>query len=243
MKAVVLAGGKGTRLRPLTDSKPKSLVEVNGSPLLTYCFNQLASLDINEIVVVVGYRGSQIIEHYGHTFADISLTYVHQSEPKGLGHALLAAEEHVEDEFVLIYGDVIFRTDLKDCIDHHHDTVSDATLLVMDFPQEEAKQSGVCVVDDDGEITSIVEKPDDPPSTLCLPGFFVFDPVILTACNLLTPSGRGEYELLDAIDLLVHAGRPIEWIQTEGWRINVNTPSDIALAERKLSEEQSANNK
>ena len=114
MKAVVLAAGKGTRLRPLTDDKPKGLVEVDGRPIVTHCFERLAELGAEEFVVVVGYRKEDIIEHYGDEWEGIPITYTHQREQKGLAHALLTAEELIDDPFMLILGDNIFEANLAD---------------------------------------------------------------------------------------------------------------------------------
>src|SRR6056297_900646 len=98
MQAVVLAAGKGTRLRPLTDDKPKGMVEIAGKPILTHCFEQLKALDAEEFVVVVGYRKEVIIDHYDDEFRGVPITYTHQRDQRGLAHALLTAEEHVEDD-------------------------------------------------------------------------------------------------------------------------------------------------
>lgn len=242
MKAVVLAAGEGTRLRPLTDDTPKPLVPVNGRPLLTHCFEQLRSLGIDEIVPVIGPKREQIIDYYGHSFEGIPILYAHQPEPNGLAHALLAAESHVDEDFIVTYGDVIFRTNFAGCLSHHQSRRPDATLLVMDVPPKEAKLSGVCVTDENGKIEAVIEKPDDPPTTTALPGFYVFSQVIFPACRIVTPSERGEYELLDAINLLVQAGRQVELVLADGWRINVNTPKDAAEADRRLSTKSSSPN-
>jgi len=116
MKSVVLAAGKGTRLRPLTDDKPKGLVEVDGKPILTYCLEQLAELGTDEFVIVVGYMKESIIDHYGDSFEGIPITYTHQREQKGLAHALLSVEEHIDDDFMLMLGDNIFQANLQDVV-------------------------------------------------------------------------------------------------------------------------------
>ncbi|HKJ59839.1 MAG TPA: sugar phosphate nucleotidyltransferase, partial [Halobacteriales archaeon] len=112
MKAVVLAAGEGTRLRPLTEDKPKAMVEVAGVPLLTHCFDQLLALGADELIVVVGYLKERIISHYGDSYDGVPITYTHQREQDGLAHALLTVEEHVDDDFMLILGDNVFRANL-----------------------------------------------------------------------------------------------------------------------------------
>ena len=236
MKAVVLAAGEGTRLRPLTDETPKGLVEVGGKPILTRCFEQLAALDAEELIVVVGYRKEQIIEHYGDAFEGIPITYTHQREQKGLAHALLTVEEHVEDDFMLMLGDNVFQANLGDVVARQREDRADAAFLVEEVPMEEAGRYGVCVTNKYGEITEVVEKPDEPTSNLVMTGFYTFTPAIFHACHLVQPSNRGEYEISEAIDLLIHSGRTIDAIRIEGWRVDVGYPEDREKAEALLEE-------
>ncbi len=237
MQGVVLAAGEGTRLRPLTEDKPKGLVEVAGRPLLTHCFDRLVDLDVEEIVVVIGYRGDQIVDHYGDSYRGVPVVYARQESREGLAHALLAAEPHVDGEFVLVLGDNVFGAPLSPVLDRHREVDADATLLVEAVPREEAGRYGVCVTDGDGRIRDLVEKPDDPPSTLVMTGFYAFSPAIFHACHLVQPSDRGEYELTDAIGLLVESGRPVEAVRMDGWRVDVGYPEDREEAERLLAED------
>ncbi|MFC7209809.1 UTP--glucose-1-phosphate uridylyltransferase AglF [Natronoarchaeum sp. GCM10025321] len=238
MKAVVLAAGKGTRLRPLTDDKPKGLVEVNGRPIVTHCFERLAELGAEEFVVVVGYRKEDIIEHYGDEWEGIPITYTHQREQNGLAHALLTAEEHIDDDFMLILGDNIFEANLEDVVHRQKESRADAAFLVEEVPWDEASRYGVCDTNSYGEITDVVEKPDDPPSNLVMTGFYTFSPAIFHACKLVQPSNRGEYEISEAIDLLIQSGRTIDAIGLDGWRIDVGYPEDRDEAEERLQEKK-----
>ena len=238
MKAVVLAAGKGTRLRPLTDGKPKALVEVDGDPLLTHCFEELRALGAEEFVVVVGYRAEQIIEHYGDEFKGIPITYTHQREQLGLAHALLTVEPHIDEEFMLMLGDNVFRANLDAVVAVQTESDVDAAFLVEEVPFSEASRYGVCVTNDAGEIVDVVEKPDDPPSNLVMTGFYTFSPAIFHACHLVQPSDRGEYELPDAIDLLIRSGRSIRAIPLDGWRIDVGYPENRDEAERRVRAER-----
>ncbi|MFW6018665.1 MAG: UTP--glucose-1-phosphate uridylyltransferase AglF [Halapricum sp.] len=240
MKAIVLAAGKGTRLRPLTEDKPKAMVEVNGKPLLTHCFEQLIDLDVDEFVVVVGYQKEDIISYYDDKFRGVPITYTHQREQKGLAHALLTAEEHVEDDFMLMLGDNIFRANLEDVVRRQREERADAAFLVEEVPYEEADRYGVCDTNDYGEIVEVVEKPDDPPSNLVMTGFYTFSPAIFHAAKLVQPSNRGEYELSEAVDLLIRSGRTIDAIRLDGWRVDVGYPEDREEAERRLTEETEA---
>ncbi len=236
MQAVVLAAGKGTRLRPLTDEKPKGMVEIDGKPILTHCFEQLVDLGADEFVVVVGYEKEKIIEHYGDAFKGVPITYTHQREQKGLAHALLSVREHVDDDFMLMLGDNIFNANLKDVVRRQREDRADAAFLVEEVPWEEASRYGVTDTNDYGEITEVIEKPDEPPTNLVMTGFYTFTPAIFPACELVQPSNRGEYEISEAIDLLIRSGRTIDAIKLEGWRIDVGYPEDRDEAERRLQE-------
>ena len=236
MKAVILAAGKGTRLRPLTEDKPKVLVEVDGKPLIEDVFDNLIEIGIDEFVVVVGYLQEKIIEKYGDEYREIPITYTHQREQLGLAHALLQAEPHVDDDFVLMLGDNVFRGNLGDVVNRQQEDRADAAFLVEEVPMEEASRYGVCDTNEYGEITRVVEKPDNPPSNLVMTGFYTFSPAIFHACHLVQPSDRGEYELPAAIDLLIQSGRTIDAIRLDGWRIDVGYPEDRERAEERIAE-------
>ncbi|MEA1932070.1 UTP--glucose-1-phosphate uridylyltransferase AglF [Halohasta litorea] len=234
MKSVILAAGEGTRLRPLTEDKPKGMVEVDGQPIITHCLEQLAELGTDEFILVVGYMKEEIIEHYGDAFEGIPITYTHQREQKGLAHALLTVEEYVDDDFMLMLGDNIFNANLQDVIRRQREDRADAAFLVEEVPWENADRYGVCETNPYGEITDVVEKPDDPNSNLVMTGFYTFSPAIFPACRLVQPSNRGEYEISEAIDLLIRSGRTIDAIPIDGWRIDIGYPEDRDEAEQRL---------
>lgn len=235
MQAVVPAAGRGTRLGSLTADRPKPMVDVNGKPLLAHCLDALADLGVAEFVVVVGYRSDAIRDAFGDAYGDTPIRYVHQDEPRGLADAVATAASAVDGPFVLCNGDNVFDANLGAVTSRHRETDASATLLVERVSRSEAATTGVCVTDEDGRLTRIVEKPDDPPSTLVTTGFAVFDPAIFHACRLVRPSERGEYELPDAVTLLLHAGHRVETVRLDGWRVNVNTPADRDRAARRLS--------
>ncbi len=238
MKAVVLAAGKGTRLRPLTEDKPKGMVAVDGKPILTHCLDQLVDLGADEFVIVVGYLKEKIIDHFGDEYRDVPITYTHQREQQGLAHALLGVEEHIDDDFMLMLGDNIFNANLEDVVRRQREERADAAFLVEEVPWEEASRYGVCDTNAYGEITDVVEKPAEPPSNLVMTGFYTFTPAIFPACELVQPSSRGEYEISEAIDLLIQSGRTIDAIGMEGWRLDIGYPEDRDEAEERLQEEQ-----
>lgn len=238
MQSVVLAAGKGTRLRPLTEDKPKALVEVGGKPLIEYVFDNLINLNVQELVVVVGYLKEQVMERYGDDYRGIPITYAHQREQKGLAHALLTAEPYVDDDFILMLGDNIFQGNLVDVVKRQQKDRADAAFLVEEVPMEEASRYGVCDTNKHGVVTKVIEKPENPPSNLVMTGFYTFTPAIFHACHLVQPSDRGEYELSDAIDLLIQSGRTIDTIRLNGWRIDVGYPEDRETAEEYLTNER-----
>ncbi|QLG28689.1 sugar nucleotidyltransferase [Halorarum halophilum] len=237
MQAVVLAAGEGTRLRPLTEDKPKGMVEVAGQPILTHCFDQLVDLGASELIVVVGYLKETIISHYGDEYEGIPITYAHQREQKGLAHALLTVEEHIDDDFMLILGDNIFQANLEDVVQRQQEDRADAAFLVEEVPWEEAGRYGVCDTNKYGEIVDVIEKPEDPPSNLVMTGFYTFTPAIFHACHLVQPSNRNEYEISDAVGLLIASGRTIDAIALDGWRMDIGYPEDRDEAERRLTGE------
>jgi glucose-1-phosphate thymidylyltransferase len=212
------------------------MVEVDGKPLITHCFDQLIDLGADELIVVVGYMKEVIIDHYGDAYEGVPITYTHQREQKGLAHALLTVEEYIDDDFMLILGDNIFQANLHDVVRRQREDRADAAFLVEEVPWEDASRYGVCDTNQYGEITDVVEKPDEPPSNLVMTGFYTFSPAIFHACHLVQPSNRDEYEISDAIDLLIQSGRTIDAIGLDGWRIDVGYPEDRDEAERRLSE-------
>ena len=236
MQAVILAAGQGTRLRPLTDDKPKGMVEIDGKPILTHCFEQLADLNASQFHVVVGYRKEDIISHYVDEFQVIPITYAHQREQNGLAHARLTVEDDIDEEFMLMLGDNVFDANLQDVVRRQREDRADAAFLVEEVPWDEAGRYGVCDTNKYGEITEVLEKPEDPPSNLVMTGFYTFTPAIFHACHIVQPSGRGEYEISDAIDLLLQSGRTIDAIRMDGWRIDVGYPEDRDRAEERLME-------
>ena len=129
MDGVVLAAGEGTRMRPLTADRPKGLVEVAGQPLLTHCFDTLLSVGVDRLVVVVGYRGDDIVSRYGDQYRDAPIAYVRQDDRLGLAHALEQARPAVDGTFVVLNGDNVCRANLAAAVERHRETDASATLL------------------------------------------------------------------------------------------------------------------
>lgn len=234
MQAVVPAAGEGTRLRPLTDETPKALIEVGGKPILTHCFEQLVELGVDELIVVVGYESEAIREHYGEAFEGTPISYAEQAEQRGLAHAIAQAEPHVDGPFLVMNGDNVLRGNLEEVVERFRRDDVDGVLLVDEVSEAEARHTGVIDLSAEGTVRSIVEKPENPPSRLVTTGFAALPPETIEACRRIEPSGRDEYELPDALTLLVEEGARIETIELDGWRVNVNTPADVERAETLL---------
>jgi dTDP-glucose pyrophosphorylase len=183
--------------------------------------------------VVVGYRGDDIVAYYGDDFRGVPLTYAWQDDRLGLGHAVLTAEAHVDGDVVVWNGDNVGDVALAGLIERHRTTDAVATLLVDDVSRERASEGAVFVLKDD-EPVGVVEKPDDPPSTLVPRGVFAFSERVFDALARIEPSDRGEYELADAVDRLFDEESPVELIRQTGWLTNVNTVDDVERVDRRI---------
>lgn len=236
MKAIILAAGEGTRLRPRTETKPKPMVEVAGKPILEHCFETVRELGITETVVVVGYEKSAIVDRYGDSFCDLALTYAEQPERKGLAHAVSMAAPYVDSDALVLNGDNIYRANLDEVLSRHRDTDADITVPVEEVSPERAKAGAVCELDADGNVAGLVEKPERPPSTLAPAAAYVVPPEIFPSCEIIRPSERGEYELPDALDTLVYNGYTVETVPFRGWKANINTEADLERVHERLSE-------
>ncbi|MFB6194235.1 MAG: sugar phosphate nucleotidyltransferase [Halobaculum sp.] len=236
MDAVVPAAGRGTRMGDATADRPKPLVEVAGEPLLSHAMRPAVAAGVEELVVVVGYRGDQIVDRYGDSFEGVPITYAWQEDPRGLADGVRIGGSRAAGAFLQVHGDYVFGGSFDGLLARHRASDAAATLLVEGVPPERASEFGVIEFEADGSVAGVVEKPADPPSNVVLTGAFVFDPVVVSACEVITPSDRGEYETADALDLLVTAGHEIELVAADAWLVNVNSPADAATVERRLNE-------
>lgn len=237
MKGVVLAGGTGSRLRPITHTGPKQLVPVANTPVLQYGIKDLRGTGVDEIGVVLGNKGREAIQNFlgdGSDFG-VEITYIVQGNPLGLAHAVGCAREFVgDDDFVVYLGDNILKQGIGDLVENFEtgDYAAGIALQRVDNPQ----QFGVAGVDETGTVKRLVEKPDDPPSHLALIGIYVFSPLIFDAIEGIEPSWRGELEITDAIQSLLDDGHAIDSHVVEGWWKDTGKPEDIIEANRLVLE-------
>lgn len=220
MKGVVLAAGKGTRLYPITRSVPKPLLPLANRTTLAYAFDRLKECGIEEVCIVVGENEPVLREALGDGAGfGLRLGYARQTEPKGLAHAVSFAEEFVAgDDFVLYLGDAIYGQSLKPFVDRFRQ--SGCANLNLVKPVDDPRRFGVANVEGE-RIVKLVEKPQEPESNLAMAGMYVFGPQIWSVLPDLQPSGRGEYEITDAIQTLIDRGETVlagvyegEWFDT-----------------------------
>lgn len=228
MQAVIPAAGRGSRLGELTDDQPKGLVTIGDRPLLAWVFDRAIEAGVDELIVVIGYEGARIVDRFGDTFDETPVTYVHQRERRGLGHAVLQAEPHVDGPFLVVNGDNVFAESLTPAVEAAEPETVDGVLGVETVSSAEASQTGVIEVKN-GTIERIVEKPTNPPSTLVTTGCYVLPQDVFAACKLVRPSVEGEIQLSEAVGLLTHAGYSLETVPL-GERVNVNRPADVRRA-------------
>jgi glucose-1-phosphate thymidylyltransferase len=237
LKGLILSGGAGTRLRPITHTSAKQLVPVANKPVLFYGIEALAGAGVTEIgIVIAPETGDEIREAVGDGSAfGATVTYIPQAEPLGLAHAVLTAEDFLEDgPFVMYLGDNLLRDGIVDLVDAFRSSEPDALILLTNVPDPE--NYGVADLDG-GSVRRLVEKPSDPPSDMALVGVYMFGSSIFDAAKAIKPSGRGELEITDAIQHLIDGGRRVESHEVSGWWKDTGQLDDMLEANRLVLED------
>jgi glucose-1-phosphate thymidylyltransferase len=233
MKGLILSGGKGTRLRPLTHTSAKQLVPVANKPVLFYGIEAMAEAGITEVgIIIAPETGQEIRAAAGDgTRFGVTIDYIEQEAPLGLAHAVLTAEEFLADSpFVMYLGDNLLRNGIVHLVDTFRAEAPDALILLTPVPDPE--HYGVAELNGEGRVARLVEKPPQPTTDLALVGVYMFTPAIFEAARAIEPSGRGELEITDAIQQLVDRGLRVDPHIVHGWWKDTGQVQDMLEANR-----------
>lgn len=237
MKAVILAAGKATRLRPVTLTMPKALVPVANKTLIGYAFDVLKAAGFNEIGIVVNELDSPIPQTLGDGSAlGIRLQYIVQAEQKGLAHAVGLCRDFVgNDPFCVFLGDNIFQDKMTSLFANFLSSSAESAIALGEV--SDPTRFGIAELNPDGSIARVVEKPKEPKSNLAISGVYLFRPSIFDAIARIKPSWRNELEITDAIQTLVNDGHRVDSYTIKGWWIDAGKPDSIVLANQLVLEE------
>lgn len=237
MKGLILSGGKGTRLYPLTYTRAKQLIPVANKPVLVRVIEAIRDAGIEDIGIVIGDTGPEIREAIGNGERwGVNVTYIPQDAPMGLAHAVKISRDFLgSDRFVMFLGDNVIQGGINELIRQFGTSEWNSQIVLTEV--EEPQHYGVAELDDAGRILRLVEKPREPQSNLALVGIYMFDHHIHEACDAIKPSWRGELEITDAIQWLVENGYAVHPYVHRGWWIDTGKPIDMLDANDHVLEE------
>ncbi len=232
MKGLILSGGAGTRLRPITHTSAKQLVPVANKPVLFYGLEAMRAAGIEEVGVVVGETRDEIAAAVGDgSRFGLKVTYLPQEAPLGLAHAVLIAEEFLgDDPFVMYLGDNLLKEGIAPFVRAFDEHRPDALILLQKVADPHAY--GIAELDGDGHVARLVEKPTEPRSDLALVGVYLFTPAVFESVKAIKPSARGELEITDAIQNMIDRGLRVEPHTVTGWWKDTGKLEDMLEANR-----------
>ncbi|MFF5334225.1 glucose-1-phosphate thymidylyltransferase [Streptomyces sp. NPDC013181] len=236
MKALVLSGGAGTRLRPITHTSAKQLVPVANKPVLFYGLEAIAEAGITEVGIIVGDTEEEIRAAVGDgSRFGIDVTYIRQAEPLGLAHAVLVAQRFLgDDDFVMYLGDNFIVGGIADLVGEFRADRPDARILLTRVP--DPSSFGVAELDGDGRVVALEEKPEHPKSDLALVGVYLFTPAVHEAVRSIRPSWRGELEITHAIQWLIDRERDVRSTVIRGYWKDTGNVTDMLEVNRTVLE-------
>jgi glucose-1-phosphate thymidylyltransferase len=236
MKALVLAGGAGTRLRPITHTSAKQLVPVANKPVLFYGLEAISDAGISEVGIVVGDTAAAIEAAVGDGSAfGLDVTYISQSAPLGLAHAVLVARDFLgDDDFVMYLGDNFIIGGITDLVGEFRAARPDAQIMLTEVT--DPRQFGVAELGAAGQVVGLEEKPSQPKSNLALVGVYMFTPAIHEAVRKLAPSWRGELEITEAIQMLIETGHKVDSTVISGYWKDTGNVADMLEVNRMVLE-------
>jgi glucose-1-phosphate thymidylyltransferase len=238
MKGIILHGGFGTKLRPLTHTGPKQLIPVANKPISQYVLEDLKNSGITEIAIVLGnIYPEKVKEYYGNGLKfGVKIQYVQQDEPKGIAQAVDLCKDYINNEsFVVYLGDNLLKGGIQRFVKKSEKSNSDAMILLCQV--QNPQRFGVAKFDGNGKLIKLIEKPKEPPSNYALTGIYFFKPTIFEMISQLKPSWRGELEITDAIQLLLENNYKVDYEFVKGWWKDTGTPEDILEANKLVLDE------
>jgi len=234
LKGIILHGGHGTRLRPLTHTGPKQLLPIANKPMSQYCVESIKNTGIDEIAIIIGGIGANKVKEYygnGDNFG-VKFTYISQESPKGISHAIQLCKNFVNNEkFLVFLGDNIIQKEIEHIAKKFENSDDDASVLLCEV--DNPSRFGIADVKN-GKIIKIMEKPKDPPTNLAVTGIYFLTPKIFDVIERLKPSWRNELEITDALQMLLEEGNKITYHTiTDYWK-DTGTPEDIINANKEI---------